>query len=305
MTEHRWWYLLLSSQVTLKILDTGTGKTETYFRDRLDGYREQPGKYGWPDNIHIGPNSSWVLIANEEIGGRLESGNRFSFAEETNSRLGRFQGRRFNVVVRGGDSAAAKLTLTSVQMKTGKIVRTELPPLAFEFSWPRGDRPLLSERVRKGDQSLRRLFTLDDEGILCRIEAWRDEREGGVIVWPSSGTPRREFPRPIEGLSYRSSGLYSCAEVGGRCLTVEGVGNNPTPDRFPAIHQLDLETGADKPIAAFAGSIQWLEDSVVFAQVDQVVDSGFPRVRQQIVRYFPRDARREILFSAPNHGPIK
>jgi hypothetical protein len=296
VAEHRWWYLLFSSQVALKILDTGTGWTETYFRDRLGGYREQPGKYGWPGNVRVGAKGSWAVISNDRIAGRLESGRRFGVAEVSRSQASWFQHGKLNVLLwRSG----TRLSLTSIDMKTGEVARTSLPRADISFS-PRRNRLLIAERGQKDGRSLRRLFALDDENRLVLVDNWRYPGDEGLVVWPGSGRPSFVPPIPGPGPSYRDYRLYSCSEVGGHCLAIEEVGSNPTPDRFPVLHELDLATGAYRSVAAFAGSIQWLDDSVVLAEVDLRNDSGFSRARQRIVRFFPRDGRTDTLFSLPN-----
>ena len=302
--EHRWWYLLFGSASAYRIVDAGTGERETIFRDRLSAIRGRSQDFPWPRVVLAGPKKAWVFASVKGIEGRMETGRHFSIAEDSSSQMLWFQNGKLEAYLL--ESHEQRAALISVDMKTGRVGRSTLPS-GRVMSSPSGDRSLVSESVRHDDVQknvrwLRRLFFVDDQNLLELIDGWRQAEETGIVLWPRSGKPRVATPAWILGSWPR---FDACQEIDGHCLAVEPVGNNPSPGRFPELYRVDLEAGKHEPLASFTGAIQWLDDSVVLAEVVLRTDAvGATRARQRIIRYFPKDGRREILLALPNDMPL-
>jgi hypothetical protein len=74
------------------------------------------------------------------------------------------------------------------------------------------------------------------------------------------------------------------------------------PRNEPRLLQLDLATGVWKDVALIDGSLQWLDDSVVFVGAELRPPTGSRRDRWSVFRYWPKDGRREVLFSPCGKG---
>jgi hypothetical protein len=297
--EQRWWYLLLGSHLAVKVLDARTGDLDTVFRDRLRLYAQRPGRYGWPTVLPLGPGRSWVAQSDREVWGRLASGGRFRRQQERATPW--VQNGKLKVLS-GIDemSVLAAPTLTSVDLLTGEESSKQLPlPVRLEMVSPAGDNAVLSEWRRRASQSLRRLYWLDDRNDLVVLQDWSSPYEVIIVVCPENGKPMVISRGAGPGPRNFSGGSRICRVVEGQCLALERPDGHPDPRNFPRLLQLDLYSGAWKDVALVSGTLQWLGNSVVFAAPELRSARDGTKVLWSVVRYWPKDGRREVLFSLP------